>query len=64
MNCSIFSFDRHALDLLDRMLTLDPSQVTHIFSLTFFCNIEKHTLHSPLLTVPPPPPPPPKILNQ
>lgn len=28
--CLLYSFDRHALELLEKMLTLDPSQV-HTF---------------------------------
>ena len=32
------SFDRHALELLERMLTLDPSQVSlHLTCLSTFC---------------------------
>lgn len=39
MNPSVSSFDRHALDLLDRMLTLDPTQVylVQFFYLYLLC---------------------------
>lgn len=35
---SVFSFDRHALELLDKMLTLDPSQVSvSLACMSFLC---------------------------
>jgi hypothetical protein len=30
------SFDRHALDLLEKMLTLDPSQVCYFSKVVYF----------------------------
>lgn len=40
------SFDRHALDLLEKMLTLDPSQVNLLASLYVISNLNSIFRHA------------------